>query len=462
LGAQIFKDNVQLTYDYDLFVIGAGSGGVRASRISSSMGAKVAIAEEFRVGGTCVIRGCVPKKLFVYASHFSEDFEDAANYGWTVPEVSHDWKKLIANKDKEIDRLNDIYYTILSNNNVELFLNRAEIIDKNTVRVGDKTVTAKYILIATGGTPVMPEVPGIEHAISSNEVFHLEDFPKRVVVVGGGYIAVEFAGIFNGLGAEVVQLYRGEQILRGFDHHVQNMVAQEITKKGIDLRTKSNPAKIEKTATGLLVTLEDGSTLEADTVMYATGRRANTDGLGLEEVGVQLKGNGAVAVDEYSKTTVDNIYAVGDVTDRIALTPVAIHEGMAFAETVFGGKPRAFNHSDVPSAVFSQPPVGSVGLTEAEARAQYGNVDIYKSEFRPMKQTLTLGSEKAMVKLIVEPKSDRVVGVHIVGADAGEIIQGIGIAVKCGATKEQFDATVGVHPTLAEEIVTMREKYTGE
>ncbi len=451
-----------MAFDYDLFVIGAGSGGVRASRISSSLGAKVAIAEEYRVGGTCVIRGCVPKKLFVYASHFAEDFEDAANYGWTVPETSHDWKTLIRNKDTEIDRLNGIYHQILSNNNVELYESRAEIIDQNTIRVGDKTVTAKYILIATGGTPVMPDVPGIEHAISSNEAFHLEEMPKRVVVVGGGYIAVEFAGIFNGLGADVIQLYRGEQILRGFDHHVQAMVAQEITKKGIDLRTRANPAKIEKTDTGLQITLEDGSVIEADAIMYATGRRPNVDGLGLEAVGVETQGNGAIVVDEYSKTTADNIYAVGDVTDRIALTPVAIHEGMAFAETVFGGKPRAFDHSDVPSAVFSQPPVGSVGLTEAEAREKFGEVDIYKSEFRPMKQTITLGSERAMVKLIVEPKSDRVVGVHIVGADAGEIIQGIGIAVKCGATKEQFDATVGVHPTLAEEIVTMREKYTGD
>ncbi|WP_169545439.1 glutathione-disulfide reductase [Sneathiella aquimaris] len=451
-----------MAFDYDLFVIGAGSGGVRASRISSSMGAKVAIAEEFRVGGTCVIRGCVPKKLFVYASHFAEDFEDAENYGWTVPKAKHDWKTLIRNKDTEIDRLNGIYHTILSNNNVELYESRATILDKNTVQVGDKTVTAKYILIATGGTPTMPDVPGIEHAISSNEVFHLDEMPKRVVVVGGGYIAVEFAGIFNGLGADVIQLYRGEQILRGFDHHVQAMVAQEITKKGVDLRTHANPAKIEKTADGLAITLEDGSVIEADAIMYATGRRPNTEGLGLEAVGVETSLNGAVVVDAFSKTTVDSIYAVGDVTDRIALTPVAIHEGMAFAETVFGGKPRAFDHSNVPSAVFSQPPVGSVGLTELEARLQFGEVDIYKSEFRPMKQTLTQGSERAMVKLIVDRATDRVLGVHIVGADAGEIIQGIGIAVKCGATKEQFDATVGVHPTLAEEIVTMREKYTGD
>ncbi|GLQ07019.1 glutathione-disulfide reductase [Sneathiella chinensis] len=450
-----------MTYDYDLFVIGAGSGGVRASRISSSLGAKVAIAEEYRVGGTCVIRGCVPKKLFVYASHYSDDFQDAKNYGWTVGETRHDWATLIRNKDAEIDRLNGIYYTILSNNNVELYEARAEIIDAHTVRVGDQTVTARYILIATGGTPMMPDIPGIEHAISSNEAFHLETMPQRVVVVGGGYIAVEFAGIFNGLGADVIQLYRGEQILRGFDADVQNMVAQEITKKGVTLKTHANPAKIEKLADCLLITLEDGSTLEADAIMYATGRCPNTDGLGLENVGVDLKPNGAVVVDAYSKTSVDSIYAVGDVTDRIALTPVAIHEGMAFAETVFGGKPRAFDHADVPSAVFSQPPVGTVGLTEAEARDKYGDVDIYKSEFRPMKQTLTLGSERAFVKLVVEPKSDRVVGVHVVGADAGEIIQGVGIAVKCGATKAQFDSTVGVHPTLAEELVTMREKYTG-
>ncbi|MBE7637127.1 glutathione-disulfide reductase [Sneathiella sp. P13V-1] len=451
-----------MSFDYDLFVIGAGSGGVRASRISSSLGAKVAIAEEYRVGGTCVIRGCVPKKMFVYASHFAEDFEDAKNYGWDVTHGPHDWKRLIKNKDAEIDRLNGIYHTILSNNNVELFEARAEIIDKNTLKVGDKTVTAKYILIATGGTPMMPDVPGIEHAISSNEAFHLDEMPKRVIVVGGGYIAVEFAGIFNGLGADVVQLYRGEQILRGFDHHVQEMVAQEIVKKGVDLRTRANPASIEKTESGLKVTLEDGSVLETDAIMYATGRKANTEGLGLENAGVEMKPNGAVKVDEYSRTNVDNIYAVGDVTDRIALTPVAIHEGMAFAETVFANTPRAFDHSIVPSAVFSQPPVGSVGLTEAEAREQYGDVDIYKAEFRPLKQTITLGSERAMCKIIVDQKSDRVLGVHVVGADAGEIIQGVGIAVKMGATKAQFDATVGVHPTLAEELVTMREKYTGD
>lgn len=451
-----------MTYDYDLFVIGAGSGGVRASRVSSAMGAKVAIAEEYRVGGTCVIRGCVPKKLFVYASHFAEDFEDAKNYGWTVGEATHDWKTLIQNKDTEIDRLNGIYYTILENNKVELFESRAELIDAHTVKVGDKTFTAKYILVATGGTPVMPDVPGIEYAISSNEAFHLDEMPKRVVVVGGGYIAVEFAGIFNGLGSDVTQLYRGEQILRGFDHHVQAMVAQEIIKKGINLQTNANPAKIEKVGDVLNITLEDGSVIEADAIMYATGRRANTTGMGLEKVGVKLKPNGAIAVDGYSKTSVDNIYAIGDVTDRVALTPVAIHEGMAFADTVFAGKPRAFDHGDVPSAVFSQPPVGTVGLSEADARAKYGDVDIYKSEFRPMKQTITQGSERAMVKLIVDRESQRVVGVHVVGADAGEIIQGFGVAVKMGATKEQFDATVGVHPTLAEELVTMRDLYTGD
>jgi glutathione reductase (NADPH) len=450
-----------VTFDYDLFVIGAGSGGVRASRISSSLGARVAIAEEYRVGGTCVIRGCVPKKLLVYASHFSEDFHDAEGYGWTVGETSHSWPKLIANKDKEIDRLNGIYHNILKNNNVTLYNGRATLLDKNTVKVGDQTITAKYILIATGGTPVMPDVPGIEHAISSNEAFHLESFPKRVIVVGGGYIAVEFAGIFNGLGAEVTQLYRSTQILRGFDDDVRNFLAAEIQKKGIQLRTNANPAKIEKTDNGLKVTLEDGDVLEADAIMYATGRAPNTKDIGLEEVGVTLKENGAVKVTPDSQTSVDNIYAVGDVTDRIALTPVAIHEGMAFAETVFGGRPRAADHENVPSAVFSQPQVGTVGLTEAEAREKFGAVDIYKSQFRPMKMTLTGGTEQAFVKLIVEPKSDIVVGAHIVGGDAAEIIQAVGIALKCKATKAQFDATVGVHPSLAEEIVTMREKYTG-
>ncbi|MCR9213486.1 MAG: glutathione-disulfide reductase [Proteobacteria bacterium] len=448
-----------MEYDYDLFVIGAGSGGVRASRISSSLGAKVAIAEEFRVGGTCVIRGCVPKKLLVYASHFSEDFEDAEAYGWTVPKATHSWQTLITNKDTEIDRLNGIYHTILSNNNVELYEARATLIDNHTVQVGDKTVTAKYILIATGGTPVMPDVPGIEHAISSNEAFHLEELPKRVIVVGGGYIAVEFAGIFHGLGSEVIQLYRGEQILRGFDADVQNVLAEEIRKKGIDVRTHSNPASIEKTNSGLKVTLEDGSVLETDAIMYATGRKANTDGLNLEQVGVELKPNGAVVVTPDSQTTIENIYAVGDVTDRVALTPVAIHEGMAFAETVFGNRPRAIDHSNIPSAVFSQPQVGTVGLTEAEAREKFGEVDIYKSQFRPMKHTLTGRPEQAFVKLIVDAKSDVVVGAHIIGSDAAEIIQAVGIALKCGATKAQFDSTVGVHPSLAEEIVTMREKF---
>ncbi|USG63238.1 glutathione-disulfide reductase [Sneathiella marina] len=449
-----------MEFDYDLFVIGAGSGGVRASRISSSLGAKVAIAEEYRVGGTCVIRGCVPKKLLVYASHYSEDFEDAEAYGWTVPKASHSWTKLIENKDREIDRLNGIYHNILANNNVELYQDRATLIDRNTVQVGDKKITAKYILIATGGTPVMPDVPGIEHAISSNEAFHLKEMPKRVIVVGGGYIAVEFAGIFNGLGADVIQLYRGEQILRGFDHDVQNVLAGEIQKKGIDLRTHANPASIEKTASGLTVTLENGEVLETDAIMYATGRKPNTDGIGLENVGVELKANGAVKVTPGSQTNIDNIYSVGDVTDRIALTPVAIHEGMAFAETVFGGRPSAADHDNVPSAVFSQPQVGSVGLSEADARAKYGEVDIYKSQFRPMKHTLTGGSEQAFVKLIVDAKTDVVVGAHIIGSDAAEIIQAVGIALKCGATKAQFDQTVGVHPSLAEEIVTMREKFT--
>lgn len=448
-----------MTFDYDLFVIGAGSGGVRASRISSSLGAKVAIAEEFRVGGTCVIRGCVPKKLFVYASHFDEDFEDAAAYGWTVPKATHSWKTLIENKDREIDRLNGIYHSILANNDVELFQSRATLIDAHTVQLNDRTVSAKYILIATGGAPVMPQVPGIEHAISSNEAFHLEEFPKKVIVVGGGYIAVEFAGIFNGLGAEVTQLYRSEQILRGFDGDIRNNLAEEIVKKGIDLRTNSNPAKIEKTSDGLKVTLESGDVLTADTIMYATGRKPNTDGLGLENAGVELKDNGTVIVDGYSQTNIDNIYAVGDVTDRIALTPVAIHEGMAFAETVFGGRPRQPSHENVPSAVFSQPAVGSVGLTEEEARAKFDAIDIYKSRFRPMKQTLTGGTEQAFVKLIVDAKTDKVLGAHIIGADAAEIIQGVGIAVKMGATKAQFDSTVGVHPSLAEEIVTMREKF---
>ncbi|HYM30298.1 MAG TPA: glutathione-disulfide reductase [Candidatus Cybelea sp.] len=448
------------SYDYDLFVIGAGSGGVRASRMAASYGAKVAIAEHYRIGGTCVIRGCIPKKLLVYASHFHEDFEDARAFGWDVDPAHFTWPRLIANKDKEIDRLNGIYIKLLKASGVAMFEGTARLEDAHTVRIGERKFTAKYILISTGGWPVKPPVPGVEHAITSNEAFHLPDLPKRVVVVGGGYIAVEFAGIFNGLGAKTTLLYRGEQILRGFDDDLRHHLAAEMAKKGVTVRTKSDVTRIEKLGDGSLkVTLLDGSHLACDAVMYATGRKPNTAGIGLEDAGVKLDAGGAVAVDAYSQTSVPNIYSVGDVTDRIQLTPVAIKEGAAVAATLFAGKPTRADHNDVPSAVFSQPPIGTVGLTEAEARERFGAVDIYKSTFKPLKHTLTGRNEQTLMKLVVDAKSGRVVGAHMVGADAAEIIQGVGIAVKLGATKEQFDATVGIHPTAAEEFVTMREKW---
>lgn len=445
-----------MTFDYDLFVIGAGSGGVRASRIAAGFGAKVAVAEEFRVGGTCVIRGCVPKKLLVYASHFSEDFETAKGFGWTVGETSFDWAELIARKDAEIDRLNGLYIQTLTNAGVEIIDGRAVVTGPNEVSVGGRRITAKTILVAVGGWPQMPHVPGIEHAITSNEALHLEKQPKRIVIVGGGYIAVEFAGIFNGMGSDVIQLYRGEQIMRGFDDDLRHRLADEMVKKGIDLRTGLNVARIEKAADGVRLTLTDDSILEADAVMYATGRVPNTKGLGLEDAGVALDENGAVIVDGYGKTSVDSIYAVGDVTDRIQLTPVAIKEGHAFALTVFGGTPTSPGHDAVPSAVFSQPPIGTVGLSESDARAKYDAIEVFESDFRPMKHTLGGATERAYTKLIVDKASDKVVGAHMIGLDAAEIIQGIGIAVRAGLTKAQFDATVAVHPSSAEEFVLMR------
>jgi glutathione reductase (NADPH) len=445
-----------MNFDYDLFVIGAGSGGVRASRIAASYGARVAVAEEYRVGGTCVIRGCVPKKLLVYASHFAEDFEAAAGFGWTVGETRFDWARLIARKDAEIDRLNGLYIKTLEGAGVEIIDGRAVVTGPHEVKVGDRTITAKTILVAVGGWPQMPDVPGIEHAITSNEALHLEAQPRKIVIVGGGYIAVEFAGIFGGMGSEVVQLYRGEQIMRGFDDDLRNRLADEMRKKGIDVRTNTNVTTNEKTESGVRLTLTDGSTLEADAVMYATGRVPNTSGLGLEDVGVALAKNGAVKVDPYGKTSVDSIYAVGDVTDRVQLTPVAIKEGHAFALTVFGDMPTSPTHDAVPSAVFSQPPIGTVGLSEADARETFGEIDIYQSDFRPMKHTLGGSEERAYTKLVVDRVTDKVVGAHMIGMDAAEIIQGIGIAVRAGLTKAQFDATVAVHPSSAEEFVLMR------
>ena len=449
-------------YDYDLFTIGAGSGGVRASRMAANYGAKVAVAEEYRVGGTCVIRGCVPKKLFVYASQFSEAFEDAGGFGWTVGDTSFSWTKLIAAKDKEIDRLNGLYIKGLDAAGVEIFQTRAVLKDAHTVHLVDekRDVTADKILIATGAWPVMPDVPGVEHAMTSNEAFHLDRLPERIVIVGGGYIAVEFAGIFNGLGVETTLLYRGEEILRGFDDDLRTTLHAEMEKKGMEIITGHVFERIDKQADGSLKgTITGGHVIDTDAIMFATGRAPNSAGLHLEHLGVELKENGAIAVDKYSQTSVPNIYAVGDVTDRANLTPVAIREGAAVAETLFNDNPIAVDHSTIPTAVFSQPEIGTVGLTEAQARAQHTNVDIYKSTFRPMIATLSGRDEKMMMKLIVDGDTDRVLGVHMIGHGAGEMAQTVGIAVAMGATKAQFDATVAVHPTAAEELVTMKEKW---
>ena len=444
-------------FDYELFIIGAGSGGVRAARMASTYGAKVAICESYKVGGTCVVRGCIPKKLFVYASHVAEDFESAKGYGWSGDAPTFDWRTLLANKDAEIERLNGLYKQTLSNNNVDLYEKRGVLVDAHTIDLEGETITADKIMIATGGWPSTPDIPGIEHVISSNEAFHLESLPKSVIIVGGGYIAVEFAGIFNGLGVETTQLYRRDMILRGFDEDIRQTVQKEMFKKGVDIRVNTDVASIEKTDDGLVATLNDGSTLTADVIMYATGRVPATGNMGLEALGVAMRDNGAIIVDENFRTSVDNIFSLGDCTDRLQLTPVAIAEAMAFTATQFNNTPTPMDYEDVATAVFSQPPVGTVGLTEEEARSQYGDVDIYESDFRPLFHTLGGSEERTMMKLIVDKASDRVVGAHMVGLDAGEIIQGVGIALKCKATKAQFDATMAIHPTSAEEFVTMRD-----
>jgi glutathione reductase (NADPH) len=447
--------------EVDLFVIGAGSGGVRAARISSGYGARVMVAEEYRVGGTCVIRGCVPKKLLVYASRFADEFEDAAGFGWTVPEPKFDWATLIANKDKEIARLEAAYTANLDRAKVKIVKSRATLLDAHTVKLAatGETIRAKHILIATGGAPSMgKDIEGHEHVISSNEAFHLKELPKRILIQGGGYIAVEFAGIFNGLGSEVTLVYRGDNILRGFDDDVRNHLRMELEKRGIKVITKKIVEGVEKVDHGLCVGLSDHENIVVDKVMFATGRRPNVHGLGLEAAGVKLGPTGAIAVNEYSQTNVPHIYAVGDVTDRVALTPVAIREGHAFADTVFGKKPVLVDHTNVPTAVFSEPEVGVIGLTEAQACEKLAKVDIYKTSFRPMKATLSGRDTRVFMKLVVDGITDRVVGAHIVGPDAGEIIQLIGIAVRMKATKADFDATMAVHPTASEELVTMREK----
>ncbi len=451
-------------YDYDLFVIGGGSGGVRAARMAAGTGARVAIAEEYRYGGTCVIRGCVPKKLLSYAAHYHGEFEDAAGFGWTLEGARFSWSKLIANKDAEIDRLENIYLKLLSDSGVTVHRGHARFLDANRVEVGETVLSAKTVLIATGGHPVYPPGHGWQHAISSNEAFHLAALPDHVTVYGGGYIACEFACIFNGLGAKVTQVYRGPQILRGFDEDVREALAAEMVKNGIDLRVETTIDRIDKQVDRidkqdetLSLHLSSGEVLETGLVMAATGRRPNTQNLGLESAGVELTAKGAIKVDAYSRSSQENIYAVGDVTDRIALTPVAIQEAMAFVDTVYRGTPRAMDHAGVPAAVFSHPTVSTVGLSEHEAREKFGEIDVYRSAFRPLKHTLSGRDERAMMKMIVERASQKVIGAHMVGADAPEIIQGIAIAMKAGATKQIFDATVGIHPTAAEEFVTMRE-----
>lgn len=450
------------SFDFDLFVIGAGSGGVRAARIAAGYGARVAIAEEYRIGGTCVIRGCVPKKLLVYASRFAEDFEDAVGFGWAGQSAKHDWAALIANKDKEIARLEGLYRANLDQAGIHIFSGRAVLTGPQQVRLlaQNRTLTAKHILIATGGTPRLADFPGAEHTITSNEAFHLAKLPKRVIVEGGGYIGVEFAGIFHGLGAETALLYRGEEILRGFDDDVRQALHTEYEKKGIRIICGQMFRRIEKTADGLSAELTDGTKLMADQVMLAIGRRPNTTGLGLAAAGVAVDGHGAITVDAYSQSSVASIHAVGDVTNRLNLTPVAIREGHAFADTVFGGRLVKVDHTHVPTAVFSTPEIGTIGLTEAEARRGHSAIDIYKSSFRPMKHTLSGRDERMLMKIVVDGQTDRVLGVHILGPDAGEMAQLLAIAVRLGATKADFDQTMALHPSAAEELVTMRQKWT--
>ena len=447
-------------YDFDLFTIGAGSGGVAASRRAGSYGARVGICEEWRVGGTCVLRGCVPKKLLVYGAQFSDAFADAAGFGWSVPPPSFDWPALIEAKDREIGRLSQIYIRMLENSGVQLVEGRAVLVDPHTIEIGGRHYTADKILLATGSHPTVPDIPGIEHVISSNEALDLPQLPRRIVIVGGGYIAVEFAGIFNGFGSEVVELIRREELLYGFDDDIRVALAQEMRGRGVEIHTRTRVARIEKAAReGYSVFTADGRELSADIVMYATGRKPNTARMGLAEAGVRLDDNGAVIVDEWSRSSVPNIYAVGDATDRLNLTPVAIAEGRAVAETLFNDNPVIMDHKNVPSAVFSQPPLAVVGLSEEAARREVGEVDIYLSRFKPMKNTLSGRDERTLMKLVVDAQTDRVLGCHMLGPDAPEIIQGLAIAVKCGASKRIFDQTVGIHPSAAEEFVTMREKF---
>ena len=444
-------------FDYDLFVIGAGSGGVRAARMAGGFGARVAIAEDRYLGGTCVNVGCIPKKLFVYASHFAEDFHDAAGYGWHVPEPVFNWDELLDNKNNEISRLNDIYKNLLEGNGVRLYNGRAELGGPNTVLINGESISAQQILVATGGWPHIPDIPGKQHIISSNEAFFLETLPDSVVIVGGGYIAVEFAGIFHGLGVDTTLVYRGDLFLRGFDQELREFLAGQMRQKGIKLLFNTRINSIDRQGNRYRINTPDTEDLTTDLIMYATGRRPNTNGLGLDKAGVKLNDKGAIVVDDEYRSSTPSIYAIGDVTDRVNLTPVATAEGTALANNLYNNQSRRVDYRDIPTCIFSQPNLGTVGLTEEQARQEYANVDIYKSRFTNLKHTLTGNSEKTLMKIIVDKDTDRVLGVHMVGADAGEIIQGIGIALKAGATKAVFDTTIGIHPTAAEEFVTMRE-----
>ena len=447
-------------YDFDLFTIGAGSGGVRASRVCATYGAKVAVAEERYFGGTCVNVGCIPKKLFSYAAHYREDFHDAAGFGWTVPEPTFHWPTLVANKDKEIARLNGIYERILANAGVTILKNRATIVDPHQVECGGKTYSAKHILVATGSWPTVPGIPGKELAITSNEAFFLPELPKSAIVVGGGYIAVEFASIFNGLGVKTTLVYRGKRLLRGFDAELGAKLAEEMAKKGVTIRFESDLASLAKSADGITATFKDASVMETGVVMYATGRKPNTRNLGLEAAGVNLATDGAIQVNKHLQSSVPSIHAIGDVTNRINLTPVATAEGMALAKTLFRNEPAEMDYDTIPTAIFSIPNLATVGLSEEAAKERGHGVDIYKTGFRALKHTLSGSEEKTFMKLVVDASTQKVLGAHMMGADAGEIIQGIAIAIKCGATKAQFDSTIGIHPTAAEEFVTLREKTT--
>jgi glutathione reductase (NADPH) len=445
-------------FDTDLFVIGAGSGGVRASRVAASHGARVAVAEEFRIGGTCVIRGCVPKKLLVYGSDFAHALEDAAQFGWTLGECSFDWAKLRDFVARDVDRLERAYTATLDNNQVEHFHERAVVTGPNSVRLASgREVTAGHILVATGAWPVMPDFPGNAHCITSNEVFHLPELPRRVVIQGAGYIAMEFAGIFNALGCQVTVVNRSDQILRGYDEALRDRLLQITMARGIDYRFNSPLERVDKQADGaLLATTKGHDPIHADVVLIATGRRPNTLGLGLENAGIALGKNGEIPVDDYNQSSCPSIHAVGDVTDRVQLTPVAIREGQAFADSMFGGNPRTIDYANIPSAVFSQPPLAGVGLTEAQARAQFREIKIFTSDFRPMKNMFAARTERGLYKLVVDAVSDKVLGVHMIGPEAPEVLQAAAIAVKAGLTKADFDATVALHPSMAEELVLMR------